>query len=66
MARETPHAIAACESECTLCYERIFEGDAVVDVGSEWAHLDCRLDEPPLAVDGEVLREWDQPWLGGL
>jgi hypothetical protein len=49
-----------------LCYERIFEGDAVVDVGSEWAHLDCRLDEPPLAVDGEVLCEWDQPWLGGL
>lgn len=41
--KEPTHAIAACESECDLCCERIFEGDAVCDVGTGWAHLDCAL-----------------------
>lgn len=51
---EPVHAIAACESECDLCCERIFEGDAVCDVGTGWAHLECVEGEPPSQMDDGV------------
>ena len=48
------HAIAACESECDLCCERIFEGDAVCDVGTGWSHLSFVEEEGlPFPPEGE-------------
>jgi hypothetical protein len=43
--KEPTHAIAACESECDLCNECIFEGSPVCDVGTGWSHLDCIIEE---------------------
>lgn len=58
--KEPTHAIAACESECDLCCDRIFEGDAVCDVGTGWAHLDCVVEEGlPFPPEGEPPSQMD-------
>ena len=52
------HAVAACESECDLCNECIFEGSPVCDVGSGWAHRECS-EQEQAAIAADQLSEID-------
>jgi len=41
---DRPTVPASWESRCTICDEKIFEGDPITLVDGEWVHAECAKD----------------------